>query len=298
MNRCLNLHISPLISNTKGIYLSMPSTCGQCFDIYIYIILMASCYWFYIACPWSQAQSIKYGICSAALTTGAAASCSSFSFTYFKLWHTVLHFHFFFLLTGKTCLTQCVLNSECKSFHELGPDASHRRTFQEPTFVLYENVISYYFGISHRHLKLSLQLHFLWVTAGSTKKSCEENPNFWSTVVFSGLRPSRKPRWVPLLPRRPLHLPLSRQGPRSRRRRSWAPTMRSRRIPRTTVKVRMHTNRHTLTHTYCRHLSQPVTSSLYICRTELDSGCPVSHCLFSISVSVFALPPSFLPPSR
>lgn len=59
-----------------------------------------------------------------------------------------------------------------------------------------------------------------------------------STVVFAGLRRSRKPQWAPLLPRHPLHLPLSRQGPQSRRRRSWAPTMRSKRTLQTTAKVR------------------------------------------------------------
>lgn len=56
--------------------------------------------------------------------------------------------------------------------------------------------------------------------------------------MFTGLRPSRKPRWVRLLPHRPLRLPLSQQGHRSRRRRSWALTMRSKRTPQTTAKVR------------------------------------------------------------
>lgn len=57
-------------------------------------------------------------------------------------------------------------------------------------------------------------------------------------AVFPGLRPSRKPQRARLLPRRPPRLPPSRQGPQSRRRRSWAPTMRSKRTQQTTAKVR------------------------------------------------------------
>lgn len=107
------------------------------------------------------------------------------------------------------------------------------------------------FDVSHSHLKFSLQS--LWVTTrGGGFPVRSDLPCYLSfypsVVVFSGLRPSRKLRWVPLLPHRPLRLLLSRQGPRSRRRRSWALTMRSRRTLQITAKVRT-TLTHSRTHT-------------------------------------------------
>ncbi len=111
-------------------------------------------------------------------------------------------------------------------------------------------------------------------------------PNFLPTVVFAGLRPSRKPRWLLLLPRHPLRLPLSRQGPRSRRRRSWALTMRSRRTPQTTAKVRrihVYTHAHTLKSSVPAHYFH----SLYICHTELKQWPP---CLLSLLVAVNRFP--------
>ena len=121
------------------------------------------------------------------------------------------------------------------------------------------------------------------------KKSPGRLLNLHPSAVFTGLRPSRKPRWAPLLPHHPLRPPLSRQGPRSRRRRSWAPTMRSRRTPQTTAKVRQ-THTQTYTHTYT------LKSSVY---ADYFYSLHLSHraqqwlpCLLSLLFF-----PSFLPPS-
>lgn len=97
----------------------------------------------------------------------------------------------------------------------------------------------------------------------------------YRAAVFTGLRPSRKPRWVHLLLHRPLRLPLSQQGPRSRRRRSWALTMRSKRTPQTTAKVRR-----TRAHSY--HLSPRVTSALYVRQLASDSASVCSSPLSSL----------------
>lgn len=97
-------------------------------------------------------------------------------------------------------------------------------------------------------------------------KRATRHANLHLAVVFAGLRPSRKPRRVPLLPRRPLRLPPSRRGPRSRRRRSWAPTMRSRRTPRTTAKVRDRQTNHSR--------SFSITSEVFTIRTHATSCVP------------------------
>lgn len=160
----------------------------------------------------------------------------------------------------------------------------------------YENVTSSYFDITHLHLQLGLQLHLLWVMARkkcerkcpqiSSKKLPEKLLNSHPAVVFTGLRPSRKPRWAPLLPRRPLRLPLSRQGPQSRRRRSWAPMMRSRRTPQTTAKVRR------------THKQDRPTHTEVICPKPLILLSTSVWSVSSLFLFVFALLPlSLLPPS-
>lgn len=63
---------------------------------------------------------------------------------------------------------------------------------------------------------------------------------FCFNVVFTGLKPSRKPRLVPHpLPHHLLRPLRSCRDQQSRRRRSWAQMMRSRRTLQTTVKVRV-----------------------------------------------------------
>lgn len=97
---------------------------------------------------------------------------------------------------------------------------------------------SYYFYISHLKAQSAVALAWVCMWWISRKKLPGRLYNSHRSAVFTGLRPSRKPRWVRLLPHRPLRLPLSQQGPQSRRRRSWAPTMRSKRTQQTTAKVR------------------------------------------------------------
>lgn len=138
----------------------------------------------------------------------------------------------------KTCLTQRVQNSKYKSLGEL---SAGWITVWMKVVIIFILVICTQSSVYNCTRFESERGN--WNKAGSwisskKKKLPARLPNLHPTFfVFIGLRPSRKPRWLPLLPRRPLRLPLSRQGPQSRRRRSWAPTMRSRRTPQTTAKV-------------------------------------------------------------
>lgn len=177
------------------------------------------------------------------VSDGHDICCSSL----FHSKHRLQLHHFpgsFFRFAGKTCQTRRVQKSKCKSFHELS--ARWITVERCPSVTLISTTGIYIYMKMSQVIILILvictdcesQSEILDNKRENVKKFVEKFPNGHLVVVFTGLRRSRKPRWVPLLPRHPLRLLLSRQGPRSQRRRSWAQMMRSRRTPQTTAKVR------------------------------------------------------------
>lgn len=119
---------------------------------------------------------------------------------------------------------------------------------------------------------------------------------FYINDVFTGLKPSRKPRLLPLpLPRHLLRLPLSWQDNLSQRKRSWALTMRSRRTQQTTVKVRA-TDAHVL-NSSLRDLPPSSTSGLqspcctfYCFQLPSDIYCTVAFIWVSKMFQCFLIP--------